>query len=42
VRALAWDGTALLLLEQPVFGFGRRHERITVWPRVGLVHRLEL
>ncbi len=40
LRTLASDGTRLLVMEQPEFGFGRKHEPIRVWPQTTVVHRL--
>lgn len=40
LRAIGHDGDALLILEQPEFGFGRKHEQIRVWPRKTVIWRL--
>jgi hypothetical protein len=37
----AADG-AVLLMEQPIFGFDRSHQRIRVWPKKTRIHRLVL
>ncbi|MEZ5966800.1 MAG: PQQ-binding-like beta-propeller repeat protein [Planctomycetota bacterium] len=42
VRALASEGGKLYLMEQPVPGFGRKHEPIRIWPKRMLVHELTL
>lgn len=42
VRALACHDGKIYLLEQPVFGFGRTHEPIRVWPQKTVVHVLTL
>lgn len=42
VRALACHGGKVFVLEQPVFGFGRQHEPIRVWPQQTVVHVLTL
>lgn len=42
VRALACHEGKIWALEQPVFGFGREHEQIRVWPQKTVVHVLEL
>ncbi len=33
VRNVATNGDQILLMEQPLFGFGRHHERIQIWPQ---------
>jgi hypothetical protein len=40
LRTIGWDGGRYLILEQPEFGFGRRHEPIRVWPQTTVIHRL--
>ena len=35
IRALETHDGALFAMEQPVFGHGRKHETITLWPRKG-------
>ena len=35
IRSVAVHEGAILAMEQPIFGFGRKHERIQVWPRAG-------
>jgi hypothetical protein len=42
VRALACHGGRLYVMEQPIWGFDRRHQRIQVWPQQTLIHVLEL
>jgi len=42
LRAVGFDGGRYLLMEQPVFGHGIRHERMRVWPEETVVHRLRL
>lgn len=39
IRSIAAADGALLLMEQPVFGFDRHHERIRVWPETTLIWR---
>ncbi len=39
VRNLAAHGQAVWLMEQPVFGFGPKHERIQVWPQTTQIYR---
>ncbi len=42
VRCVGLHEGAVLLMEQPIFGFGRKHERIQLWPRPGetVIHKL--
>lgn len=42
LRSAGWGDDAWLLMEQPIFGFGKKHEKIQVFPRPGktLIHRL--
>jgi len=42
LRSAGWSDGALLLMEQPIFGFGKKHETIQVFPRPGKtrIHRL--
>ena len=35
IRSVGIHGDGVFVMEQPIFGFGRRHERIQVWPRAG-------
>ncbi len=42
VRAVACRDGKILLLEQPIFGFGRKHESVRVWPARSVVHELTL
>ena len=42
LRALAAHGGAYYLMEQPIFGHDRQHQRIRVWPKRTLVHKLTL
>lgn len=35
IRCIGFREGAVLLMEQPEVGFGRSHERIQVWPRIG-------
>ena len=38
VRALTCRDGRIYVLEQPVFGFNRKHEHIRVWPQKTVVH----
>lgn len=40
LRTIGSDGSRLLVMEQPEFGFGRAHECIRVWPQRTVIHRL--
>lgn len=42
LRSVGWRDGQLLLMEQPVFDYNTRHERIRLWPRETLVYRLRL
>ncbi len=42
LRSVGWRDGALLLMEQPVFDYNTKHERIRLWPRETLVYRLRL
>ena len=42
LRNVAYDDDQILLMEQPVFGFGPKHERIQVWPQKTVIYRLTL
>jgi len=42
VRAVACRGGQLFVMEQPIWGFDRQHQRIRVWPKQDLIHVLEL
>ena len=33
LRAVGWHKGRHLVMEQPIFGFGQKHERVQVWPR---------
>jgi hypothetical protein len=39
LRNVGTHNSDVLMMEQPIFGFGRRHERIQVWPRETLIYR---
>lgn len=40
LRNVAFSGEHLLVTEQPLFGFGRKHERVRVWPKKTNIYRL--
>lgn len=40
IRTVEADGGALWLMEQPIFGFDRKHQRIRTWPEKTMLHRL--
>lgn len=42
LRAVGVAAGRYLLMEQPVFGFGREHERIRVWPQQTKIYSLAL
>ena len=44
LRSAGWSAGAYLLMEQPIFGFGKKQEKIQVFPRQGKtrIHRLRL
>jgi len=41
LRSVAVSGGDVLLMEQPVFGFDRRHQRIQLWPEKNWIYRVE-
>jgi hypothetical protein len=40
LRCVAWHKGTYFLMEQPVFGFDRQHERVQVWPQETLIYRI--
>lgn len=40
LRNVAAGVDSVLLMEQPIFGFGRKHERIQVWPQETKIYRV--
>lgn len=42
VRALAWDGGTLFIMEQPVWGFDKDHKQVRVWPKETRIWKLKL
>lgn len=42
LRAIAAHDGALYLMEQPVFGHDKNHERVQLWPKETLVYKLTL
>ncbi len=42
IRAIAWHEGTYYLMEQPVFGYNTRHERIRVWPERTLIYLVDL
>lgn len=40
LRSVAAGGGVTYVMEQPVFGFDKQHQRIQVWPRKTVVYRL--
>ena len=39
LRNIAAHADDVLMMEQPIFGFGRQHQRIQVWPQETLIYR---
>lgn len=42
LRNVAFHQGAFYLLEQPIFGFDKQHQRIRVWPKQTVIHKLTL
>ena len=42
VRNLACHQGVCWLFEQPIFGFGKKHERIQLWPKTTMIHRWKI
>jgi len=40
LRSVAVTGDDVLLMEQPIFGYDRKHERIQVWPEKNFIYRV--
>lgn len=42
VRAIACHKGRLYVMEQPIWGFDRKHQRVQLWPKQTLIHVIEL